>query len=94
MSDVLGADSAGVLARLADELGHVRRLDLPESVEHEALRALLNIVGPAVASSSATSVEQVLTLQQGQDLGRAVVVPGRSQRYGLYLAAIGTGMAA
>jgi len=92
VSDVLGADSVGVLARLADDLGRVRRLDLPESVEHEALRALLNIVGPAVASSSATSVEQVLTLQQG--LGRAVIVPGRSQRYGLYLAAIGTGMAA
>ncbi len=92
--DVLGDQSVGLLARLADGFSQVGRLDMPEAVAHEALRALLNIVGPAVASSSAESVEQALTLQQGHEICREVIIPGRSQRYGLYTAAIGTGMAA
>lgn len=83
-----------VMRRLATRLTGLIDEALPPSVEHEAERTLLNVLGTAIFSSSDPAVDQVLVVASTNAGRKVAPIPGRLEGSDLYFAAIATGLAA
>jgi len=67
---------------------------LPQPVEREARRSLLNVLGTAIGASGHPLIDHVVDLAQAHGGTPAVAPPGRGERLDPYFAALATGAAA